>query len=88
MFGKPIRTDVEITDWPLAEIERFAKMRPTIYAQMKTRLMIAGTDAPTADQQSRECETWARLKAEGKAQEAPAACGGKTPKRASTRATF
>ena len=31
--------DVEVTDWPLAELDRFKAKRPHIYAQMKTRLM-------------------------------------------------
>src|SRR5262245_23815702 len=28
-----------VTDWPLAELERFKKQRPGLYGQMKTRLM-------------------------------------------------
>jgi hypothetical protein len=75
LFGRPVRTDVEITDWPLAEIERFKKERPGVYAQMTTRLMKANATISAAEQAS-VCETWQRLKAEGKAAEGPPECGG------------
>ena len=79
-FGRAIRTDVEISDWPLAELERFKKLRPTVYAQMTTRLMTA--DAPkTADQQQQTCDTWRKLQAEGKAQTLPPECGGAAPQK-------
>ena len=39
LFGRAVRTDIEITDWPMAEIERFKQQRPTMYAQMTTRLI-------------------------------------------------
>ena len=75
LFGRAVRTDVEITDWPLTEIERFKQQRPTMYAQMTTRLMkIDGT--LSADEQAKICETWQALKAAGKAAEGPPECGG------------
>ncbi len=40
MFGRPIRQEVEVSDWPLEELERFRKNRPEIFARMTTRLMV------------------------------------------------
>ena len=68
MFGRPVRTAVTITDWPLAEIDRFKAERPQIYAQMTTRLMV-----PTGVEQE-DCGRLHALKAEGKIQNVPAAC--------------
>lgn len=75
VFGRGLRTDVEISEWPLAELERFKIKRPAVYAQMKTRLMVVN-DAPSADELAAMCRKWAALKAEGKAQDVPPACGG------------
>jgi hypothetical protein len=74
-FGRGLRTDVEISEWPLAELERFKQQRPAVYAQMKTRLMVVN-DTPSADETARICQKWSALKAEGKAQDVPPACGG------------
>lgn len=75
LFGRNVRLDVEITDWPLAEIERFKQQRPTIYAQMTTRLMkVDGT--LSAGEQAKVCEKWQALKAEGKVGDVPPECGG------------
>ncbi len=38
-FGRPVEATISVTDWPLAELDRFKAKRPQIYAQMKTRLM-------------------------------------------------
>ena len=78
VFGRGVRADIEISDWPLAEIERFQKARPTIYAQMKTRLMVLN-DTPSTEDSKRTCEKWAALKADGKVQELPPGCGGAVP---------
>ena len=78
VFGRGIRTDVEVSDWPLAEIERFKQARPTVYAQMKTRLMVLG-DTLSAQESQRTCERWAALKADGKVQDVPPGCGGAVP---------
>ncbi len=75
VFGKGARPVVEITDWPLPEIERFKQLRPTVYAQMTTRLMVLGDPASPQDQHN-DCETYRRLKAEGKVGNVPAACDG------------
>src|SRR3972149_1282640 len=48
-FGRPVEMDIEVKDWPLAELDRFKAKRPHIYAQMKTRLMTvasAGAGSP------------------------------------------
>lgn len=78
VFGRAVRTDVEITDWPLAEIERFKQQRPTIYAQMTTRLMKVD-GVPSAGEQAKICEKWQALKADGKAGDVPPECGGAAP---------
>ncbi len=72
-FGRPVEMDIEVTDWPLAELDRFKAKRPQIYAQMKTRLMTvasAGQGSPT----SQDCARLKALKAEGKVQQLPPEC--------------
>jgi hypothetical protein len=81
LFGRAVRTDIEVTEWPLSEIERFRQKRPAVYAQMITRLMTL-TDGPkTAEQLAQSCETWAKLKAERKVQDIPPECGGAAPQK-------
>ena len=75
LFGRNVSLDVEITDWPLPEIERFKQQRPMMYAQMTTRLMKVD-GAPTPSEQAKICEKWQVLKAEGKAGDVPPECGG------------
>jgi hypothetical protein len=74
-FGKGARPVIEISDWPLPEIERFKTLRPAVYAQMTTRLMVMG-DPPTPEAQQSACETYRKLKAEGKVGNVPKACEG------------
>jgi hypothetical protein len=77
-----------VTDWPLAELERFHQQRPQLYAQMKTRLMTVHKPVPpTASQVKAEidakCAEMKRLKAAGKLQNLPAFCtpaGGAAPR--------
>ena len=72
-FGRPVELDIEVTDWPLAELDRYKARRPHIYAQMTTRLMRVtppGRAAPGAE----DCARLRALRAEGKVQELPAAC--------------
>jgi hypothetical protein len=72
-FGRPLRVDIEVTDWPLAELDRFKARRPHIYAQMTTRLMQVmplGPSAPGAD----DCARLKALQAEGKVQQLPPEC--------------
>ena len=72
-FGRPTRMEIDVTDWPLAELDRFKARRPHLFAQMKTRLMTVtppGQGPPT----SQECARLKALKAEGKVQELPPEC--------------
>jgi hypothetical protein len=78
LFGRKVHTDVEITDWPLADIQRFQKLRPAVFAQMTTRLMRVDDGPPTAQAQAQTCETWRTLQAEGKVAKLPAECTGLT----------
>jgi hypothetical protein len=72
-FGRPVEMDIEVSDWPLAELDRFKAKRPQIYAQMTTRLMTVippGPGAPGAE----DCARLKALKAEGKVQQLPPEC--------------
>lgn len=71
MFGRPIRQEVEVSDWPLEELERFRKNRPEIYARMTTRLMqvTLGDDFDTND-----CDRLRQLQRDGKVAKLPEAC--------------
>ena len=73
-FGRPVRTDVTVTDWPLAELDRFKLKRPGLYAQMVTRLMTVAPTGP-APPSTGDCARLEALKREGKVQTVPAACG-------------
>lgn len=72
-FGRPIRTDIDVTDWPLDEIDRYKLKRPAIYAQMTTRLMTVSPKGP-ADPSSEDCKRLEALQVEGKVQSLPAKC--------------
>jgi hypothetical protein len=81
-FGRPLRIDVSVTDWPLNEIERFKAKRPALFAQMTTRLMTVtnrGPHTPTGD----DCRRLKELQATGKMQTLPAACAAAPPAAAS-----
>lgn len=71
-FGRPVQSSVSVTDWPLAELDRFKQKRPEIYARMVTRLM--AVTPPAEEATSHDCARLAALKAEGKVQALPAAC--------------
>lgn len=72
-FGRPVRTTVTVTDWPLADLDRFKQKRPAIYARMITRLMIV--TAPASEPGEGDCARLKALQAEGKIQGLPASCG-------------
>jgi hypothetical protein len=72
-FGRPVEVDIDITDWPLAELDRFKARRPHIYAQMTTRLMKV-TDRGPAVATSQDCARLKALQAEGKVQQLPPEC--------------
>lgn len=72
-YGRPLRIDVEVTDWPLAELERYKSKRPQVYAQMTTRLMKVtslGPHAPTGD----ECARLREMHKAGKIANLPPSC--------------
>lgn len=73
-FGRPIRTDVTVSDWPLAELDRFKLKRPGLYGQMTTRLMAVNPTGPQPPT-SADCARYEALKREGKVAAMPASCG-------------
>jgi hypothetical protein len=72
-ISRPVHVDIEVTDWPLAELERFKAKRPQVYAQMTTRLMTV-TARQKGAASSPECARLKTLKAEGKVQDLPPEC--------------
>lgn len=81
MFGRPIRQEVEVSDWPLEELERFRKNRPEIFARMTTRLMVV-TLGDRLDAEG--CDRLRELQRQGKVAKLPDACAppaAKTAKR-------
>lgn len=72
-FGRPFRTTVRVTDWPIADLDRYKAKRPQLYAQMKTRLMTVTPRSPDDPDES-DCARLVALKAEGKVQNVPEAC--------------
>ncbi len=74
-FGRELKTTVTVTDWPLADLDKYKSKRPQIYAQMKTRLMSI-TPRSGQDAGEEECDRMRKLKAEGKLQNIPAVCAG------------
>ena len=78
LFGRPIRQEVNVSDWPLEELERFRKNRPEIFARMTTRLMqVTLGDDPSIE----DCGRLRELQQEGKIAALPAHCLPKTAKR-------
>lgn len=71
-FGRPLRKEVYVTDWPIAELDQFKAKRPTIYAQMTTRLMLLANDPDEPG--DTDCRRLRTLRAEGKVQTLPPAC--------------
>jgi hypothetical protein len=71
-FGRPLRIETSVSDWPLDELKRFQKERPAIYAQMVTRLM--KITAKSGEVSVDDCGTYKALQAEGKIQQIPAVC--------------
>jgi hypothetical protein len=70
-----VQVRLAVTDWPLAELDRFKQQRPNLYAQMKTRLMkVHRVEPPTMQQVRAACEAMRRLQSEGKLQDLPLIC--------------
>jgi hypothetical protein len=65
---------VEVSDWSLAELERFKSQRPKHFAEMRTRLMTLPPSAPTSEQSPKLCEDARRMHADGKLQNLPQQC--------------
>jgi hypothetical protein len=65
---------VEVSDWSLAELERFKSQRPKHFAEMRTRLMTVPQSAPAAEQAPKLCEDARRMQADGKLQNLPPQC--------------
>lgn len=75
-FGKTLKPEIEVSDWPIDEIERYKAERPELAAQMKTRLMLVGSGPDTAEAQAQLCERWRKAKAESLAEAVPPECKG------------
>lgn len=64
-----------VTDWPVAELDRFKQQRPNLYSQMRTRLMtVHKIEPPTMAEIQARCADMRKLQAEGKLQNLPALC--------------
>jgi hypothetical protein len=74
LFGRAIKTVVAVSDWPIDELERFARQRPAVYALMRTRLMETVSPPPGPTTTAQACTTWRTLSAQGKVQVVPAGC--------------
>lgn len=83
-FGRPVRINVQVADWPLSDLERYKAKRPHVYAQMRTRLM---TVSPRGGAEAGEddCDRLRLLKAEGKIQNLPEMCSAPAKGVARTR---
>lgn len=75
VFGRSVKTQTVVTDWPLEEIERFARLRPSLYAVMTTRLMQIGEPVRSAPEIAERCAVLRSLRAGGKIAELPKECG-------------
>ena len=75
IFNSFVGANVEVSDWPLAELERFKSQRPKHYAEMRVRLMTVAPVAETTPEAiGQKCAEFARLQADGKIQNLPTAC--------------
>jgi hypothetical protein len=82
-YSRVLHVRLAVTDWPLAEIERFKQQRPNLYGQMRTRLMtVPKVEPPTIREIQAKCAEMRRLQADGKLQNLPTLCmPGGTPRR-------
>jgi hypothetical protein len=74
-----LHVHLAVTDWPVAELDRFKQQRPNLYSQMHTRLMtVHKIKPPTVEQVQAQiqtkCAEMRRLQAEGKLQNLPELC--------------
>jgi hypothetical protein len=82
-YSRVLQVHLAVTDWPLAEIERFKQQRPGLYGQMRTRLMtVPKVEPPTIREIQAKCAEMRRLQADGKLQNLPTLCmPGGAPRR-------
>lgn len=74
-YTRVLHVRLAVTDWPMAELDRFKQQRPNLYAQMKTRLMaVHRVEPPSFAQVQAACAEMRRLQAAGKIQQLPAIC--------------
>jgi hypothetical protein len=74
-YTRVLAVRLAVTDWPLAELERFKQQRPALYAHMKTRLMtVPKVEPPSMQQIQARCAELRRLQTEGKLQNLPPRC--------------
>ena len=82
IFNSFAEVAVEISDWPLPELERFKSQRPKLYAEMRVRLMTAAPKVQlTPEVTAQKCAEIAKLQAEGKIQNVPTGCNPAPAKR-------
>ncbi len=75
IFNSFADVSLQISDWPLTELERFKSQRPKHYAEMRTRLMTLAPAAQTTPEAvGQKCGELAKLQADGKLQNLPAVC--------------
>lgn len=74
VLSRTVPLNIAVTDWPMAEIERFRQQRPNLFAAMTVRLMTVTPNAPVREDVARECSELKALQAAGKVQELPARC--------------
>lgn len=66
---------IEVSDWALADLNRFRDERPRLFAAMQTRLLeIKAGKLIGPDEKDDKCGRLARMKAEGKVQALPKGC--------------
>ncbi len=79
VFNSFTDVEVQITDWPLAELDRFKSQRPKLFAEMRARLMTAAPKQNTPEAVTQKCSELQRLLAAGKIQGLPAECAPARP---------
>ncbi len=72
-FGGGSIFQVSVTDWPLRDLERYARQRANIYQRMKTRLMTV-TRPPSVAPTAEDCAMFRRHHQAGKLAVLPQPC--------------
>ena len=75
LFHNGVVAQLEVSDWPLGELDRFKALRPAHFANMQTRLMSTVADRPSAPSGIQErCQRLRDLLAAGKVVGLPPDC--------------